>query len=73
MHKELDFIIRKPENYSNILNIVRELSKIFEFVRIDLYLSKDNKIYFSEFTFTPNGGSKFFNNKLEIEYGMLWK
>jgi hypothetical protein len=73
IHKELDFIIIKPENYSNMLNIVRELSKIFEFVRIDLYISKDDKIYFSEFTFTPNGGTKFFNNDLELKYGLLWK
>ena len=56
-----------------MLNIVRELSKIFEFVRIDLYISKDDKIYFSEFTFTPNGGTKFFNNDLELKYGLLWK
>jgi hypothetical protein len=55
-----------------MIDIVKELSKIFEFVRIDLYLSKDDKIYFSEFTFTPHGGMQFFSDEQELEYGKLW-
>lgn len=64
--------IEKPPNFSKMIYICEELSKIFEFVRIDLYLSKD-KIYFSEFTFTPCGGCKFYNDKIENDLGKLWK
>jgi len=72
LEKKLKIQIKKPDNLDEILNIVRELSKIFEFVRIDLFLTKD-KIYFSEFTFTPNAGIQFYKWKKEIELGRLWK
>jgi hypothetical protein len=72
INKELTFEINKPDNYSEMIDIVKELSKIFEFVRIDLYLSKDDIIYFSEFTFTPHGGMQFFSDEQELEYGKLW-
>ena len=72
LHKKLKIEINKPENLDEMLNISRQLSKIFEFVRIDLYLSKD-KIYFSEYTFTPNGAVKFYNEKKEIELGKMWR
>lgn len=70
IEKNIDIEI--PNNLSEMIYISKELSKIFEFVRIDLYLSED-KIYFSEFTFTPCGGNKFYNDHIEREYGKLWK
>ena len=51
--------IKKPDNYDDIITCVNKLCAPFEFVRIDLFLAKNNMIYFSEFTFTPNGGAKF--------------
>lgn len=49
----------KPSNYDDILNFITILSKQFEFVRIDLFIAKNDIIYFSEFTFTSNGGYPF--------------
>ena len=73
IQKNLNFDIEKPQNWIEIIEVVKELSKIFEFVRIDLYLGINNKIYFSEFTFFPNHGIRFFSKEKEMEYGKLWK
>ena len=56
----------------DMIDISKKLSKLFEFVRIDLYLSKSGKIYFSEFTFSPNCGNPDYPNHLEIYLGSLW-
>ena len=65
--------VEKPKQFETMLEIARRLSKQFEFVRIDLYIGKDNLIYFSEFTFTPSGGNMFYTMKREKEFGKLWK
>ena len=44
--------IDKPKNLEKMLNIARQLSEEFEFVRVDLY-NKDGEIIFGELTFTP--------------------
>jgi hypothetical protein len=49
-----------------------QLSKNFEFVRIDFYFDKMKNIYFSEFTFTPSSGLQYFDDKTEIMLGKLW-
>lgn len=46
----------KPANFEDMLQIARELSRNFEFVRIDLY-SASGAAYFGEFTFAPEGGT----------------
>jgi len=45
----------KPENYDEMCDIARKLSKEFAFVRVDLYNIK-GRIYFGEMTFTPSSG-----------------
>lgn len=45
----------KPKNFKKMIDIVRKLSKEFQFVRVDLY-NVDGKIYFGELTFTPASG-----------------
>lgn len=47
--------IPKPDSFANCCDMVRELSKPFSFVRVDLYVI-DGKPYFGEITFTPAGG-----------------
>jgi len=64
--------IPKPDTLSEMLEIARTLSKPFECVRIDLYEGIDG-YYFSEFTFTPTGGYRFFSMEKERELGKLWK
>lgn len=49
---------KKPQEWEQMINIAETIAKKTignELVRVDLYLS-DNKIYFSELTFTPSGG-----------------
>ena len=50
-----DYRIEKPANYDRMLSIAEEVSKDFDFVRVDLY-NLDGKIYFGELTFTPTAG-----------------
>lgn len=61
-----------PEELEEMLRISERLSSIFEFVRIDLYLGKDG-IYFSEYTFTPNGYEQIYYDVLEMELSKLWR
>ena len=70
----LNVTIEKPHDLGNILDYASKLAQPFEFVRIDLYLSPD-KIYFSEYTFTPAGGYVSFtgNVALEKQLGALWR
>lgn len=50
-----DYKIDKPVNYDRMVEIARETSKDFDFVRVDLY-NVNGKIYFGELTFSPTGG-----------------
>jgi len=69
----LSIFIQKPPDLDKMLEFAAKLSAPFEFVRIDFYLSPD-KIYFSEYTFTPSGGYISFtgNVNLEKELGDKW-
>lgn len=46
----------KPKNYDNIVKYINALCAPFEFVRVDIFIAKNDVVYFSEFTFTPKGG-----------------
>ncbi len=65
--------IPKPYDLDKILEYAAKLAGPFEFVRMDFYLSPD-KVYFSEYTFTPAGGQASFpgNANLERELGDKW-
>ena len=64
--------IDKPENFDDMVRIVKILAEGFAHVRVDLY-NVDGKIYFGEMTFTNGGG---FDRILPAEYdkalGDLW-
>ncbi len=60
------------EDVNKMIKLSCMLSQTFEFVRVDFYLSKDRKIYFSEFTFTPNAGSMVYPHHIERELGKSW-
>lgn len=65
---EIDFL---KENYKNykfeninlIIDYCKKLAIEFKFVRIDFYITKQQKLYLSETTFIPNAGFINFNNK----------
>jgi hypothetical protein len=66
------FNMEKPRNFDIMIRNAEILSHRFEFVRIDYYVDKKHDIYFSEFTFTPNGGYQTFNMEIEKETSKYW-
>lgn len=66
------FIMKKPKKFDIMIRNAEILSQRFEFVRIDYYIDKKHDIYFSEFTFSPNGGYQTFNMEIEKETSKYW-
>lgn len=66
-------IIEKPKRFNEMLSHAALLSAPFEFVRIDFFIDVNDIIYFSEFTFTPNGGFPVFSPEEEQRLGQLWR
>lgn len=67
------FAFEKPSAWKDMLQYAKNLSQPFEFVRVDFYLNKQNKVYFSEFTFTPANGYPVYSMQLEHQLGRHWK
>lgn len=62
-------VLKKPENLSEMVRLVKKLAESYNYVRIDMY-RVDNKICLGEYTFTPGGGIdkfKSYSNDLERE------
>lgn len=67
--KKKETPLEKPNNWSDMVLLAEKLSKPFQFVRVDLY-SINNKIYFSEMTFTPAKGTLVFDDdNVDYEIG----
>jgi hypothetical protein len=67
----LNTLPEKPKHLEKMIEIAKKLSKGFAFVRVDLYLVKD-QIYFGELTFIPSGGLDPYHPKeSEYELGAL--
>ena len=47
--------VEKPEHFNQMIEIARELSADFKFVRVDLY-DINGRVYFGELTFSPTNG-----------------
>lgn len=63
--------IKIPVFFDNMLEMARELSKDFPFVRVDFFVA-NNRYYFAELTFTPSACMMPFNPKrYDIEWGNL--
>ena len=63
----------KPSQLEQMTEIVKNISKNFRFIRVDLYF-EDNKIYLGELTPFPGSGlEKFSNSELELNFGSLIK
>lgn len=64
-------ILKKPEKLQEMLDISRKLSRVFTYVRVDLYYC-DYEIYFGELTFTPDACLDIdFINNAEYKMGKL--
>lgn len=65
-------VYEKPKNFEKMLEIVKELSQDFEYVRVDLY-NVDGKIYVGELTFCESSGfGKFTNEEWDYIFGSYW-
>ena len=66
-----ELIIPKPQILDELLDVAKILAKDFSFVRTDFYIV-NNKLLFSEMTFTPNSGYEQFSDpNAAIYYGSL--
>lgn len=64
--------VDKPENYSDMIKIAKELSKDFPHVRVDLY-NLDGQIYVGELTFYDGSGYKgFIPDDFDYKIGELF-
>lgn len=52
-----DHLVKKPNNFEEMIKIAEDLAKPFVFSRIDLYNIR-GKIYFGEITFYPGSGNQ---------------
>lgn len=70
-HEELDKDNLVPNNLNEMLEIAKKLCSEFKFVRVDLF-SVNNKVYFSELTFSPcSGFMPFEPEEIDKKYGNL--
>ena len=61
--------LKKPDRFDEMVKFAEKIASPFPFVRVDLYLI-NNKIYFSEMTFTPAKGTLIFDDdKADFEIG----
>ena len=65
------FEVNKPKELNKMIKMAEKLSEPFEFVRVDFYIGKDDKIYFSEFTFSPCMGVNIYD-KYDMVLGKYW-
>ena len=67
--KKTDYPLKKPDNWDEMVVFAELLAKPFPFVRVDLY-SINNKLYFSEMTFTPAKGTLILDDdRCDFEMG----
>lgn len=62
--------INLPDNFNEMLSLAEKLAQNFIFVRVDFYLN-NNKIYFSELTFTPSSGANSYTNEWDNKLGQF--
>lgn len=68
-YEDYDTVLNKPQKWNEMVKIAEMLSKEFWYVRIDLYVVLE-KIYFGEFTFSPNRGLHcFMSREWDLELG----
>ncbi|RIW36057.1 glycosyl transferase [Bacillus salacetis] len=66
-YDEIEGDFDAPQTFSTMVELSRKLSENFTFVRVDFF-EIGGKIYFSELTFTPNGGLMPFSPKNYDDY-----
>lgn len=65
-------VLARPANLDAMLSLANEISQPFDFVRVDLYTSRE-KIYFGELTHYPRSGRVGIPHWFDLELGSLWR
>lgn len=72
-YPDLDELPQKPEAYEDMLRCAEALCKDEKFVRVDFYCI-GKQVFFSEFTFYPNGGLVHFEpQEYDLKLGEMLK
>jgi hypothetical protein len=64
--------IEKPKYFNQFIENAEQLSILFEFVRMDFYIDFEDKIYLSEYTFSPMNGLPVLSGDLEDRLSKKW-
>lgn len=65
--------VAEPVLFQEMLWLAQRLVAPFDYCRADFLLSSENKLYFSELTFTPNAGRMVMNPRCwDFKLGALW-
>ncbi len=64
--------VEKPVHLDVMIRGAETLSSPFEFVRMDFYVDREDKIYLSEYTFSPMGGERVLHEELEFQLAQSW-
>jgi len=71
--ESFDRLPEKPVKFDEMVQLSKVLSKDYNFLRVDLY-QINNKIYFSELTFSPTSGFiPFENTEHDLEIGEMFE
>lgn len=63
----------RPDRFDKMVEIAECLGEGFDFVRVDLYNTRDSRIVFGEMTVMPgSGGERFCPVKYDYKFGSLW-
>lgn len=66
-------LVKKPANYEEMVKLAEQVGSLFDFVRVDLYNTKDG-IKIGELTFSPMSGFGAFTKKeYDFKYGEYFK
>ena len=69
--KNTNLEIEKPKNFDLMIDIVKKLSRNFEYSRIDMY-NVNGKIYFGEITFCHGSGYEKLSYEWDLKMGKMW-
>lgn len=72
VNKQSETKLPMLKDLDEVLECSKELSSLFDYVRVDMYITNKG-VVFGEMTFTPNNGlGKFTPNSFDLEMGKLW-
>lgn len=64
--------VKRPDNLKKMIDLAENLSKPFDYVRVDLY-SIGDRIYFGELTHYPQSGmGRFIPESFDFDFGANW-